>query len=293
MENSLPRVQVETKTRLRFRLSAGEIAKWVFAIAFLIMALFPLWWMFNICFSKPGIPIAINPRLYPSSISAGIENIKEVLTEAHVLDAYAHSLEYSFLTIVGSLLITSLAAFEFALFEFPGKKVLFSIILLALMIPTAVTLVPTYLFVTKLGWLNTMQGLVVPGLASAFGLFMLTQFFENTPKEIMDAALIDGANHFGVYWYIVMPLSRNALVTLAILTFMATWGNFIWPLVIAKNSDIVTVSQMINWYNDPNSFMTVNLEMTAFLLAAVLPITVYVIFQRQIIQGISMSGLKG
>ncbi len=161
------------------------------------MALFPIWWMFNIVFSEPGIPIAINPRLYPTSLTAGIENIKAgACHEAHVIDAYMHSLEYSFLTIIGSLLLTSMAAFEFALFEFPGKKYLFGIILLALMIPTAVTLVPTYLLVAKLGWVNKMQGLVVPGLASAFGLFMLTQFFRDIPRELMDAAQIDGANSF-------------------------------------------------------------------------------------------------
>lgn len=278
---------------LKIRLSFGSILNWFFAIIFLVMALFPIWWMFNIVFSEPGIPIAINPRLYPTSFTSGIENIRQVLSEANVLDAYAHSLEYSFLTVLGSLLLTSMAAFEFALFEFPGKKVLFGIVLVALMIPTAVTLVPTYLFVAKLGWVNKMQGLVVPGLASAFGLFMLTQFFKDIPRELMDAALIDGDNHFGVYWHVVLPLSRNALATMAILTFMTTWGNYVWPMVIAKNNDIITVSQMINWYNDPNSFMTVNLMMTAFLLAAVLPIIVYIIFQRQIIQGISITGLKG
>jgi len=266
---------------------------WVLAIIFLVMALFPIWWMFNIVFSEPGIPIAINPRLYPTSITAGIENIRQVLSEANVLNAYFHSLSYAFLTIIGSIILTSMAAFEFALFVFPGKKVLFGLVLVALMIPSAVTLVPTYLFVARLGWVNTMQGLVVPGLASAFGLFMLTQFFKDIPRELMDAALIDGSSHFGVYWHIVMPLSRNAVVTLAILTFMTTWGNYIWPMVIAKNNQIITVSQMINWYNDPNSFMTVNLMMTAFLLAAVLPIIVYVIFQRQITQGISITGLKG
>jgi multiple sugar transport system permease protein len=282
-----------TLRKMSRKLSLGKVITWIFAVIFLIMALFPIWWMFNITFSEPGVPIAINPRLYPSSFTAGIQNIMDVLTEAHVVDAYIHSLEYSFLTILGSLLLTSLAAFEFALFNFPGKKFLFTIVLLALMIPTAVTLVPTYLVVAKLGWINTMQGLVVPGLASAFGLFMLTQFFKDIPRELMDAALIDGANHFGVYWHIVLPLSRNALITLAILTFMTTWGNFIWPMVIAKNFDIVTVSQMINWYNDPNSFMTVNLMMTAFLLASILPIIVYIIFQRQIIQGISITGMKG
>jgi multiple sugar transport system permease protein len=273
--------------------SVDSILNWFFAIIFLVMALFPIWWMFNIVFSEPGIPIAINPRLYPTSFSSGIENIRQVLSEANVLAAYLHSLEYSFLTVIGSLFLTSMAAFEFALFEFPGKKFLFGIVLVALMIPTAVTLVPTYLFVARLGWVNTMQGLVVPGLASAFGLFMLTQFFKDIPRELMDAALVDGDNHFGVYWHVVLPLSRNALATLAILTFMTTWGNYVWPMVIARNNDIITVSQMINWYNDPNSFMTVNLMMTAFLLAAFLPIIVYIIFQRQIIQGISITGLKG
>ena len=267
--------------------------KWILAIVFLIMALFPIWWMFNITFSEPGVPIAINPRLYPTSLAAGIENIKAVLSQANVLAAYAHSLEYSLLTVLGSLLLTSMAAFEFALFDFPGKKVLFAIVLVALMIPASVTLVPTYLLVAKFGWVNKMQGLVVPGLASAFGLFMLTQFFKDIPRELMDAAMIDGDNHFGVYWHVVLPLSRNGLVTLAILTFMTTWGNYVWPMVIAKNNDIITVSQMINWYNDPNSFMTVNLMMTAFLLAAAIPIVVYIIFQRQIIQGISITGLKG
>jgi multiple sugar transport system permease protein len=279
--------------RIKFRFSLSSLVNWVLALIFLVMALFPIWWMFNIVFSEPGIPIAINPRLYPTSFTAGIENIRQVLSEANVLDAYFHSLSYAFLTMLGSMILTSMAAFEFALFEFPGKKILFGLVLVALMIPAAVTLVPTYLFVARLGWVNTMQGLVVPGLASAFGLFMLTQFFNDIPRELMDAALIDGTNHFGVYWHVVLPLSRNALATLAILTFMTTWGNYIWPMVIAKNNDIITVSQMINWYNDPNSFMTVNLMMTAFLLAAVLPIIVYIIFQRQIIQGISITGLKG
>jgi multiple sugar transport system permease protein len=275
------------------RVSFGGFVKWTLAILFLIIAVFPLWWMFNIVFSEPGIPIATNPRLFPTSITAGIENIQQVLSEAHVVDAYFHSLTYSFLTILGTLLLTSMAAYEFALFEFPGKKILFGLILVALMIPAAVLVVPTYLLVARLGWVNTMQGLVVPGLASAFGLFMLTQFFRDIPKELMDAAMIDGDSHFGVYRHIVLPLSRNALITLAILTFITTWGNYIWPMVVAKNNDIITVSQMINWYNDPNSFMTVNLMMTAFFLAAIIPIIIYIFFSRQIIQGISTTGIKG
>jgi multiple sugar transport system permease protein len=135
---------------LKVHFSIGGLIKWILAVFFLILALFPLWWMFNIVFSDPGTPIAINPRLYPTSFTAGIENIKQVLSQANVLDAYAHSLTYSFLTVIGSLLLTSMAAYEFALFDFPGKNILFGIVLVALMIPTAVTLVPTYLLVARL-----------------------------------------------------------------------------------------------------------------------------------------------
>jgi multiple sugar transport system permease protein len=279
--------------KIKIRTSFGRVIAWILGIIALILALFPIWWMFNIVFSPAGIPIALNPRLYPTSLIAGIENIRLVLRESYFFGAYSNSLQYCLFSIIGTLALCSMAAYEFALFEFPGKNVIFAIILLSLMVPMAVTLIPTYLLVARLGWLNSIHGLVLPGLASAFGLFMLTQFFKDIPKEIMDAAQIDGVSHFGGFWHIALPLSRNALITLAILTFMITWGNFIWPMVVAKNAQSITVSQLINWYNDPNSFATVNSQMTAFLIAAIIPIIVYIIFQRQIIQGISMTGLKG
>jgi multiple sugar transport system permease protein len=279
--------------RRHIHTSFGRVIAWILGIIALVLALFPIWWMFNIVFSPAGIPIALNPRFYPTSLVDGIENIKLVLKESYFLRAYSNSLLYCFFSIVGTLALCSMAAYEFALFDFPGKKIMFPVILLSLMVPAAVTLIPTYLLVARLGWLNTLHGLFLPGIASAFGLFMLTQFFKDIPKEIMDAAEIDGASHFGSFWHIVLPLSRNALITLAILTFMMTWGNFIWPMVAAKNAQSITVSQLINWYNDPNSFATVNSQMTAFLIAAVIPILVFIIFQRQIIQGISITGLKG
>ncbi len=251
--------------------------------------------MFNIAFSDPGIPVSINPRLYPSSLSAGIQNIVNALTENNnqFLRAYLNTTLYTVFTIIGVLILCSMAAYEFALFEFPGKNILFTVVLFALMIPTVVTLIPTYLLVADLGWINTLQGLVVPGIASAFGLFMLTQFFRDIPREIMDAAVIDGANHFGVYRHIVLPLSTNALVTLSIITFISTWGNFVWPLVIATNENTFTVSQMINRYNGQFTRASINTIMTVNLLAAVLPLLFFIFFQNKIIKGISMSGLKG
>ena len=178
-------------------LSVWTILKWTIAIWAVVVAVFPIWWMVNVVFAHTGEPVSINPRLYPTSLSAGFAKICMILAETDYLRAYYVSLAYSLLTIVGVLLIGSMAAFEFALFEFPGKRLMFAVVMVSLMVslmvPTAVTIVPTYLLTAKLGWLNTMQGLVVPGLASAFGLFMLIRFMKTLPREMLEAARLDGA----------------------------------------------------------------------------------------------------
>ena len=274
-------------------LSAGTVLRWALAIAIAIVAVFPIWWMLNVVFAEPGTPVAINPRLFPTSLAAGFAKVEKILTETGYLHAYYISIAYSLLTIAGVLLVGSMAAFEFALFEFPGKRILFAVVMLSLMVPTAVTLIPTYLLTASLGWLNTMQGLVVPGLASAFGLFMLIQFMKTIPREMLDAASVDGANHFQVYRYVALPLAGNALVTLAILTFLRTWGNFIWPLVVAPKPELYTVSQIVGLFNAPFSHTTVDVVMTANLLAVLPPLAFFLIFQRKIVEGIAMSGTKG
>jgi ABC-type glycerol-3-phosphate transport system permease component len=274
-------------------LSAATVLRWTLAIAIAIVAVFPIWWMLNVVFAEPGTPVAINPRLFPTSLSAGFTKVEKILTETGYLHAYYISIAYSLLTIAGVLLVGSMAAFEFALFEFPGKRILFAVVMLSLMVPTAVTLIPTYLLTVSLGWLNTMQGLVVPGLASAFGLFLLIQFMTTIPREMLDAASVDGANHFQVYRHVALPLAGNALVTLAILTFLRTWGNFIWPLVVAPKPELYTVSQIVGLFNAPFSHTTVDVVMTANLLAVLPPLAFFLIFQRKIVDGIAMSGTKG
>ena len=267
--------------------------KWVVAICVAIVAVFPIWWMVNVVFADPGVPVSINPRLYPTSLGSGLSKIQTILTETAYLRAYFVTIAYALLTILGMLLIGSMAAFEFALFDFPGKRILFGLVMLSLMVPTVVTIIPTYLLVADMGWLNTMQGLVVPGLASAFGLFLLVQFMRTLPGEMIEAARLDGASHFKIYWYIALPLSRNAMVTLAILTFMKTWGNFAWPLIVAPKPEIYTVGQVVGLFNAPFSHQTVDVVMTANLLAVLPPLLFFLIFQRKIVEGIAMSGSKG
>lgn len=275
------------------RLNGWTVLKWAMAIIVAVIAVFPIWWMVNVVFALPGEPVSLNPRLWPTSFPAGIEKIRVIFTETEYLRAYGISLVYALLTIVGALLIGSLAAFEFSLFDFPGRRILFAIVMLSLMVPTAVTIIPTYLLTAQFGWLNTMRGLVVPGLASAFGLFMLVQFMRSIPKDMIEAARLDGASHLQIYWHVALPLCRNALVTLAILTFMQTWGNYMWPLIVATKPEIYTVGQVVGLFNSPLSHQTVDMVMTANLLAAIPPLLFFLIFQRKIVEGIAMSGTKG
>jgi multiple sugar transport system permease protein len=275
------------------RPTVSTLLKWILAIAIAVIALFPIWWMINVVFAMPGEPVSLNPRLWPTSIPAGIDKIRLILTETDYLRAYGVSLLYALLTIAGVLIIGSLAAFEFALFDFPGRRLLFGVVMLSLMVPTAVTIIPTYLLTSKLGWLNTMQGLVVPGLASAFGLFMLMQFMRAIPMDMIEAARLDGASHGQIYCHVALPLCRNALVTLAILTFMQTWGNYMWPLIVSSRPEMYTVGQVVGLFNSPLSHQTVDMVMTANLLAAIPPLLFFLIFQRKIVEGIAMSGTKG
>lgn len=283
----------EANRAILAELYTWRFLKWVVAICVAIVAVFPIWWMINVVFADPGVPVSINPRLYPTSLGSGLSKIQVILTETPYLRAYFVTVAYALLTIAGMLLIGSMAAFEFALFDFPGKRILFGLVMLSLMVPTVVTIIPTYLLVAELGWLNTMQGLVVPGLASAFGLFLLVQFMRTLPREMIEAARLDGASHFKIYWYIALPLSRNAMVTLAILTFMKTWGNFAWPLIVAPKPEIYTVGQVVGLFNAPFSHQTVDVVMTANLLAVLPPLLFFLIFQRKIVEGIAMSGSKG
>ncbi len=283
---------MSTMRKLR-RFTVWTALKWLLAIAIALIAVFPIWWMINVVFAQAGEPVSLNPRLWPTSLGAGIDKIQTIFAETGYLRAYGISILYALLTIAGVLLVGSLAAFEFSLFDFPGRKLLFGVVLLALMVPTAVTIIPTYVLTSRLGWLNTMQGLVVPGLASAFGLFMLVQFMRAIPKDMIEAARLDGAGHFQIYWHVVLPLCRNALVTLAILTFIQTWGNYMWPLIVGTKEELYTVGQVVGLFNSPLSHHTVDTVMTANLLAAVPPLIFFLIFQRQIVQGIAMSGSKG
>ncbi len=268
------------------------LMKLLVAVVWAVIVLFPLWWVFNVVFSPPGLAIALNPRLVPSSLPAGIAKITAVLAETDFVRATLVTTIYAAIQIAGMLFLCSTAAYEFALFRFPGKDVLFLFALSSLMIPPAVTLIPLFRIVAGLGWVNTFFGLAVPHMAAALPLFIFRQFMEKLPKELIDAASIDGANHFDVYLRVIMPLCGNAMMAIIVWSFVTVWGNYLWPLVVVSRPAMQTISLITAAVVGQRSWRTMDFAMATFLLSAVPPVLVYVFLQRHIVNGVSLSGLK-
>jgi multiple sugar transport system permease protein len=270
-----------------------DILRWLVALLWVVVAVFPLWYTFSVVFSPPGVPVT--QQFFPSSFSAGIEKITAVLTQTNlnILKASGVTLLYAALQVAGMIFVTSLAAYEFALFDFPGKNFLFILALSSLMMPAVVTLIPLFQVTIQLNWLNTLQGLAVPGMASALALFIFRQFMESLPHELIDAGEIDGASHFAIYRLIIMPLSANAVLTVTVWAFVNAWANYIWPLVILTKPEMFTVSLVAAAQVGQRSWTTVDFAMATYLISAIPPILLYVFLQRYIIQGFSTTGLKG
>jgi multiple sugar transport system permease protein len=204
------------------------------------------------------------------------------------------------------LFFNSLAAYVFAKRRFPGRDVIFLLFLATMMVPPTVTLIPNYIVLKHIplfggndifglgghGWLDSYYGLILPGSVSAFGIFLLRQYMRSIPDELLDAARIDGASEFKIFWKVVLPLCRPALAAMAIFTFTYTWEDFFWPLIIVSNPDLYTAPLGLALFVTKNR-TSWDMLMAGSVIATLPMIVVFMIFQRNFIRGISLSGLKG
>jgi multiple sugar transport system permease protein len=193
--------------------------------------------------------------------------------------------------VIGQLFTCSMGGYAFARLRFPGREAVFLLYLATMMVPGQVTIIPLYLWFKALGWLDTYYAIIVPGLFSAFGTFMLRQFFLTLPRELEDAALVDGCSFFWIYSRIILPLSKPALATLAIFTFMGSWNSFFWPLIILNTPEKMTLSVGLALFVGPFD-TTFNTLMAASVLVLLPVIIVYILGQKYFVQGVVMSGLK-
>jgi multiple sugar transport system permease protein len=231
----------------------------------------------------------VPPSLLPEGRWDNYGKVFDVLPFGH---QFLNTVLMAGLRTIGQVLFCSMAAYAFARLRFPGRNVLFGILLSVLMVPPQLFIIPQYQIISSLGWLNSLQALVVPGLFSAFGVFLLRQFFLGLPKELEEAAAIDGAGPVRIYWSIVLPLARPGLVALSLLVLLWSWNDLFWPLVVNTDPGKMTLSAGLASLQ--GQFQTDYPVLMAGSLLASLPIiAVFTVLQRQFIQGIATSGIKG
>lgn len=260
----------------------------LYGLALLTVA--PFLWMVLTSFKPFSEIFAYPPTWWPGEWT--FENYVSAFAAAPFERFYLNSLFVALTVTLGQLVTCSLAAYAFARLEFRGRDVLFYIFLGTMMIPVHVTMIPSFMILHELGWINSYAALIVPGLASAFGTFLLRQFFLTIPRELEEAAFIDGCTRWGVLWRVILPLSRPALATLAIFTFMGVFNDFIWALVVINSQEMYTVQLGLAIFRD--RYSTEWGSLMAGSVVATLPILVVFFFaQKYFIRGITLSGLKG
>lgn len=195
-------------------------------------------------------------------------------------------------SVIGQLLFCSMAAYAFSRLQFSWRDKLFGIYLATIMIPAIVTIIPSFLIISVFGWINTYWALFTPTLSSVWGIFLLRQFFQTIPRDLEDAARIDGASDWIIFWKIILPLSKPALATLAIFAFMGSWKDFLWPLIVTNRIDMRTVEVGIANFNSLYASDWPH-QMAAAVIVMMPIVVVFLFAQKYFVKGITMSGMKG
>lgn len=269
----------------------GRIAYYGTLSIFFIFSIFPFYWMFVI-----GSRTTADTNRFPPALSPGnlyFENLMKVFNEIPFFLALWNTIMVASIVTASTLFFGSLAAFAFSKLKFKGSSWLFVFIVGTLMIPGQLGLVPTYIIMSNLGWINDLKAVIVPGMVGAFGIFWMKQYMDSTVhNELIEAARIDGCTNFQTYGRVVMPMIRPALASLGILTFMSVWNDFLWPSIVLKDSSIQTIQIALRnlnkvYYRDNAMIMAGTFLATIPLLAAAM------IFSRQFISGLTQGAVKG
>ena len=266
------------------------ISLYAFLAVCLVSTLLPFIWMFSTSFKGAAEIFTKSPVFIPGSPT--LQNYRELFSRLDFLTHFFNSVIVALGLTLLSLLVNALAAFAFAKLNFAGREKIFSLLLLTMMVPGQVTMMPVFIILKSLGLLNSYLGLIIPGCASIFAIFMLRQFMRDIPDELIDAARIDGCGDFRVFFNIVLPLCKPALVTLLIFNFMGAWNEFLWPLIIMIKEEKYTLPVALANLN--GQFGTDWGILMAGSVVVVAPvIIVFLMAQKHYIEGITAGAVKG
>ena len=277
------------KRKLNYRSRSKVIIHIVLLIGSFIM-IFPFIWMILTSFKVNGEELLIPPTFFPRVWK--LENYTEVTRTLPFVNLYLNTLLLMFTRIICALVFSSMAGFAFAKLRFPLKKFFFFLVLTQMMLPNQIFIIPQYQMLSSMGQLNSHFALLFPGLVSAFGTFFLRQFYMSLPNVLSEAAVLDGCNTFQIFYKIMLPLTKTAMVALAVFTAVFAYSDMMWPLIVNNDIKMMTLSAGISSMQGQFS-SKFPILMAGSTLAMIPMLVLYLIFQRQFIEGIALTGTKG
>lgn len=260
-----------------------KVIRHILLLVSAIILLFPLLYAFLVSLMETGH--SIGGQIFPTSLNW--VNYADVMKSVPLLKFIFNSFIFAILIMLGQLITSSLAAFALVFIEFRGKTIVFMLIMSTMMIPWEATIIPNFDTVIRLGWLNSFKGLVIPHLAMTLGIFLLRQHFFTIPKEIHEAAQLDGCSRFRFYWNIVLPLSKTMLAALGVFSFISAWNQYLWPLLVTNSNDIRTVQigmKMLTSAEEVNSFPII---MAGIILIVLPTLLILIVGHRFLSQGLA------
>ncbi len=267
-----------------------NIPVYVVLVVMAFIMILPFVWTVLTAFKTQAEALKVPPQILPSSWS--FRNFTAVMEVLPFATFFLNTFLMMVFRVLGSVFLSALAAYAFARLEFPGRNLLFGVILLQMMVPGQIFILPQYMIVSKLGWLNTIKALILPGFVSTFGTFLLRQFFLALPKDLEEAAVLDGCSIWKTFWRVMLPLTKSGLVSVAIFTALFAWKDLMWPLIVNMSIDKMTLSSGL--VNLMGQYSVDYPQLMAGSLIAIVPmILLFLIFQKQFVEGIATSGTKG
>jgi multiple sugar transport system permease protein len=286
-----PRPVTVAGTRRRGRVTAGRVLLYATLILISLFFVVPLLWMVSTAF-KFESAVFTDKGLIPAEPT--LDNFTRILTASGNTPVFRWLLNSVIVSSLGTLLtviLTSLSAYAFARIDFPGRGFLFALLITTLLLPGVMFLVPQFLVIDILGLFNTYPAFILPGLAGVFGVFFMRQFFLGIPLELEEAAYVDGANRFRTFWSVILPLAGPALATLAVISFLAYWGDYLWPLIVCQGEGCTLPAGLRTFQGAYTAAF--GLLMAGATMAAIPVLVLYVIAQRWIVQSVASAGIKG
>lgn len=295
LPNSTSLEAISLKTELRGRIGTIDVRRWaIYALmlVIVIVMVLPFAWMVSTSLKSQQYILETPPQLLPNP--ATFESYTGLAERINLGRTIFNSVFVAVASTVGQVIVAAMAAYAFARMEWRGRGVVFTLYLATMMIPSVVLVIPQFILIRQLGWVNTYAALIVPALFNAFGTFLLRQSFLGLPKDFEEAAFVDGANHFTIFWRIILPLSQPAIATLTVLSFMGSWNSYLFPLFVARREEVITLPvALATLQAGPRALTEWNLVMAGAVVTVLPILIVYLLAQKWFVQGVVASGIKG